>query len=241
MKFRELAITTSLAAVLLWGVGWAQPAPETQQPMGSASPSATLAAQTETSATATKPGKSQKEKHWSGSLVDVTCFAKALSTGKSATAPGTGPTGVPHFMGGDPSAEAGQSQGGMQEPGQPGEQAPSMPSTGEMPSPGMSPADQAKMAQANRVDNAAKQCPATPSTQTFGLAMLGGQVVQFDKDGNAKAAEALKGVELRPGKKVKAKVTGAVENNTTVRVASVEVKGKGKRSSPAAAAPTPGQ
>jgi hypothetical protein len=90
----------------------------------------------------------------------------------------------------------------------------------------MTPQQSAQMAKANRIDNAAKQCAASASTQTFGLAMSGGQVVQFDSSGNSKAQEALKDVEMQPGKKIKAKVTGTMENQQTVRVASVEVKGK---------------
>jgi hypothetical protein len=90
----------------------------------------------------------------------------------------------------------------------------------------MNPQQSAQMEKATRIDKAAKQCPASPSTQNFGLAMSGGQVVQFDSSGNSKAQEALKGIEVQPGKKIKAKVTGTMENQQTVRVASVEVKGK---------------
>ena len=92
--------------------------------------------------------------------------------------------------------------------------------------PDMSQAQAAQMAKAERIDNAAKQCSPSSSTQMFGLSMSGGQVVQFDRDGDAKAAEALKDVSIQPGKKVKAKVTGTMANTTTVKVASVEVKGK---------------
>jgi hypothetical protein len=110
----------------------------------------------------------------------------------------------------------------------PGEGNPTTP-TPNTAAPGttsMSPADAAQMAKAARIDNAAKQCPPSSSTQTFGLSMSGGQVVQFDRDGDAKAAEALKQVSVQPGKKVKAKVTGTMANATVVKVASVEVKGK---------------
>ena len=57
--------------------------------------------------------------------------------------------------------------------------------------------------------------------------------MRFDDEGNAKTGEALKAVTVEPGKQVKAKVTGTVEGSETVKVASVEIKGK--RSSPASA------
>jgi hypothetical protein len=52
--------------------------------------------------------------------------------------------------------------------------------------------------------------------------------MQFDPDGNEKAKEALKDADLQPGKKVKAKVTGILEDKTTLKVAEVDVKGKGR-------------
>jgi nicotinate-nucleotide pyrophosphorylase len=81
-------------------------------------------------------------------------------------------------------------------------------------------------AAAERMDAAAKQCAASTSTQSFGLALSDGKVVQLDNQGNTQASEALKTIDVQPGKKVKAKVTGTVEDNNIVRVASVEVKGK---------------
>ena len=59
--------------------------------------------------------------------------------------------------------------------------------------------------------------------------MAGGEVVQFDPQGNAKASEALKEVPIETGKKVKAKVAGTMESKTTVDVASVDIRAKGKR------------
>jgi len=52
--------------------------------------------------------------------------------------------------------------------------------------------------------------------------------MQFDPTRNAKSSEALKGTSPKPGKKVKPKVTGTMENNSTVKVASVDVTGRGK-------------
>lgn len=90
----------------------------------------------------------------------------------------------------------------------------------------MTPAQSAEMARAERIDNAARQCPASASTQKFGLSMSGGQVVQFDNSGNTKAQDALREVAVKPGKNIKAKVTGTMQDKQVVRVASVEVKGK---------------
>jgi hypothetical protein len=98
----------------------------------------------------------------------------------------------------------------------------------------MSADEQAQTARAEKIDNAVKQCAASPSAQTLGLATSDGQVLQFDQDGNAKAREALKSADVEPGKKIKAKVTGTMENKATVNVASIEIKGKGKRAAGAA-------
>ena len=84
----------------------------------------------------------------------------------------------------------------------------------------------AQMAKAERMDNAVKQCTPSALTQTFGLALSDGQVMKFDEQGNAKATDAVKNTAPEPGKKIKAKVTGIMEENDTVRVASLEVKGK---------------
>jgi hypothetical protein len=46
-----------------------------------------------------------------------------------------------------------------------------------------------------------------------------------------KASEALKGTPVDPGKRVKARVAGTMEKSSTINVASVDIKGKGKRSS----------
>lgn len=67
-----------------------------------------------------------------------------------------------------------------------------------------------------------------PSSQALGLATSDGQVMQFDADGNEKAKEALKHADVQPGKKVKAKVTGTMEDKSTLKVAAVDVKPKGK-------------
>ena len=44
----------------------------------------------------------------------------------------------------------------------------------------MNTEEQARMARAERIDNAAKQCRPTAQTQVFGLEKGDGEVVQFD-------------------------------------------------------------
>jgi hypothetical protein len=91
---------------------------------------------------------------------------------------------------------------------------------------------QAAQARASKADSEAKECVATTATTAFGLVLADGQLVRFDDEGNAKAGEALKAVTVDRGKRVKVKVTGTLEGGgNTVKVASVEIKGK--RSSPA--------
>ncbi len=89
--------------------------------------------------------------------------------------------------------------------------------------------DQARMEQADRMNSAIKKCTPTASTQTFGLAMGNGQVVQFNSEGNLKATEAMRENPALPGKKVKAKVAGSMLNSTTVNVASLELKSKNNK------------
>jgi hypothetical protein len=243
MNIRRLLLVTSFAVLfLVWGSAGAQtagqaggtpqqyPTTSAQNPAAPAGPTATETPDsTYPSSTATQK-ISQKEKHWSGTLVDVSCMAKELSTASNAPAQQpatTAPAGVPHFAASEPSPGGGQQRpGGGMGPGEGNPNTTPTPATATPSAPDMSPAESAQMAKAARIDNAAKQCPPSSSTQIFGLSMSGGQVVQFDREGDARAAEALKEVSVQPGKKVKAKVTGVMANTTTVKVASVEVKGK---------------
>ena len=244
MRPRKLVqVTISVATVLVWGSAWVLAAGQSagqsgaspqQNPSASAqnpvAPAGSTATETPYPGSTTAQRAEGKEKHWSGTLVDVNCMAKQLSTGSDAPVqqPETAPASVPHFASEAPEPAP---EGAQQRPAGGGGAMPeSNPNTTPTPGTGngadVSQADAAQMAKAQRIDNAAKQCSPSSSTQMFGLSMSGGQVVQFDRDGDAKAAEAIKQVSVQPGKKVKAKVTGTMENTTTVRVASVEVKGK---------------
>ena len=215
MKLKVVAMTASLATVLACEAGWAQQAPVAQGP-------------TENPAKSSK--NVPKEKHWSGNLVDVSCMAKTLASGNAVTPPAEPAPAVPHFIGAVPaSPQVGQApgaggQGGMGT-GQRG-QEPNLPST--TTNSDISADEQARINQATKVDNAIKACSASPSSQALGLATSDGQVMQFDSEGNEKAKEALKDADVQPGKKVKAKVTGTIENKATLRVAEVDVKTKGK-------------
>lgn len=270
MRFRKSITEGSAIVFLVWGAACAQnnPAnqtspgtssstqsPTTQAPAAPASPTTTQnpgvssssATGTEGATTAT----TEKPKHWSGSLVDATCLAKALGSGPASTQPGAsgaagaGPAsgssaGVekPHFTSENPDQlqQSAQPGGGVQPQGGspagapknegPTGTTPTYPGQESGQNPDMNQAQTARAAAAQRVDTAAKQCTASSATQEFGLATSGGDVVRFDKDGNTKATDALRAVDVQPGKKVKAKVTGVMEENNLVRVASVEVKGK---------------
>jgi hypothetical protein len=171
--------------------------------------------------------KPEKEKHWSGSLVDVTCMMKAMSAPTGATnensarpnagspqkewlAAGPGQTSASPQMG------PGQSrQTGVLPPGQNPDQ-----------NPDISQAQAAQMAQADKLESEANQCVATASTTAFGLVPSGGPMVRFDDEGNTKADEALKNTAVEPGKRVKAKVAGTLAGRDTINVSSVEIKGK---------------
>ncbi len=220
MKLQQLPVQALLAAAFLWCVTWAQPVQAGQAQNSSADPPAS------------KSRTTPKEKHWAGSLVDAGCMAKALGAATAPATPAASPeSGVPHFMG-----PAGQMQGAQAPAGgggagtnvTPGGRDVNAPPTGYPTDTATNPQEQARIAQENRVDNAAKQCAATPATQSFELALGNGQVMQFDPDGNSKASESLKQASVEPGKKVKAKVEGTLENSTTVKVASVDIKGNGK-------------
>jgi hypothetical protein len=215
MKLKAVGVTVSLAAVFICGAGSAQQTPGAQGPAG----------------TSTKSAKNvPKEKHWSGNLVDVSCMAKTLASGNAVTPLAEPAPTAPQFMGGGAvSPQAGQvpgagGQGGMGT-GQRG-QEPNLPATATNPD--LSTDDQARMSQANKLDNAVKACAASRSSQALGLATSDGQVMQFEPDGNEKAKEALKDADVQPGRKVKAKVTGTMEDEATLKVAAVDVKPKGK-------------
>lgn len=253
MKSWRPLVEGSAGVLLVCGVVWAQPRllGQVQQGAGSSSSQSSSVQSPATPAnpiTTENPAASSastsdqtsmaKQKHWSGALVDASCIAKtigAVPAKGSGTAAGSGATGAetPHFSSQNPDQfqQAGSQPGGMGPAGATGSRnpvgtSPSYPGAESGQNPDMSQAQSARAAVAQRVDTAAKQCSAGSSTQQFGLATSEGDVLRLDQAGNAKASEALRSVDVQPGKKVKAKVTGVMEANNVVQVASVEVKGK---------------
>lgn len=234
-------MTASLAALLVCTAGWAQ-----QTPNSPTSP--------ETSTkTANNAKSSAKGKHWTGILVDVGCMSKTLGA-ENMVIPAGPVFGAPHLIGWGaaipqktldhapsgnvlPAEQESFMPPGQQQPGQPGQQG-TMPSTAPRnpePVPGTmeqlpDPTNGAQ-ARATRVNDDARMCAASRSTETVGLATGEGQVFQFDQDGNAKAKTALKAADIPPGKKIKAKVTGTLQDQSTVMVAAIEIKGAGKQAS----------
>jgi hypothetical protein len=229
MKTKQFPKAALPVALFLWLASWAQFAQAANGPQDA---SAATGPASTPSTTSEKSKTTAKEKHWSGSLVDVACVAKALGPANASANPsGTIAPSVPHFVEpSEPPAQVGQSPGGAGQSPNPGAGGNVTSPQGQYPTTDTtSPQDQARAAQEARLDNATKQCAATSSTQAFGLVMADGHVMQFDPDGNAKASQALKDTPTEPGKKVKAKVAGAMENDTTVNVASVDIKAKAKR------------
>ena len=224
-------------SVLLWGSSWVA--------QGSVAHSQSTAQGTDNQTSAAKSGpnakhKPEKERHWSGSLVDAHCMVKAISTPNGGADENLGRpnTGAPRrewlpeesSQTGSPSPQMGPGQSPRQTGALPPGQNPDQ-------NPDISQAQAAQMARANKLDNEAKQCVATAATTVFGLVAADGQMVRFDDEGNTKAGEALRSATVEPGKRVKAKVTGMLADRDTVNVSSVEIKGKaGKHPSPASAA-----
>jgi|SRR5579862_1293064 len=224
MKLKTHIATVPLATVLVFGIGWSQQQPGSQGAAEASSKGAKVTA---------------KEKHLNGSLVDIGCMVTTLrEVSKASPQTGAG-SDVAHFMGGG--LAAAQAGPGQVSPGGPGTMQGPMqrnPDTGvppENPTSTNPDPQQAQLEQAMKVDKAANECVASPQAQNLGLAMAGGQVVQFDQNGNAKAKEALKTADVEPGKKIKAKVTGTMEDKNTLNVASIEIKEKrssGKTANP---------
>jgi hypothetical protein len=232
MNRGRILVLTVVAMVLLWGSGFYRTTLKAQDAsVPTTAQSNDGSAQNPTSTSAKKHNK-EKQKRWSGSLVDVNCMAKAMSASKDqgARPPDSSVPRTQWLDGGAqyPGQSPGQSSPSPQTgPGQPTQ--PTMPMPGNPDrSPDTSQAQAAQMARAAMIDKEAKQCAATAATTAFGLVVSGGEVMKFDEQGNARANDALKSVSATtPGKALKAKVTGMVEGDgATVKVVSVEVKGK---------------
>jgi hypothetical protein len=231
-----LVMSSVVLSVFLWGTSWVVA-------QGSVAQSQSAAQGTENQTPAAKSGstaqhKAEKEKHWSGSLVDANCMVKAMSspTGAADQNSGRANAGAPQreWLTEGPGQTPAPQMGPAQSPRQTGALPP-----GQNPdqNPDISQTQAAQMAQADKLDKEVRQCVATAATTAFGLVPADGQMVRLDDEGNTKAGEALRAATVEPGKPVKAKVTGILAAGDTVNVSAVEIKGKaGKHaSSPASA------
>jgi hypothetical protein len=84
----------------------------------------------------------------------------------------------------------------------------------------------AQLKRAKMLEDVAKACTPSRPTMHYGLLISGGQLLKFDAAGDFKAKEAVDISPVEPGKTVNVKVTGIVEVEDTVRVASIELKGR---------------
>ena len=194
-----------------------------------------------------KRARSEKTKKWKGKLVDANCVVKALNT-VSVHALSSSGQGAPHFANGPsqpaPFPGVGAPQGqvpvvtcpglGCSTPD--GKAGPYTIGGGYGGTRGAGPENpdtssdlSARMRRAIFVLDAVNKCPASKSTSEFGLALSSGRVIEFDKDGNSKASQAVKVAELGSGKPAKATVKGIEESSGEVHVTAVEIKGKRKK------------
>lgn len=188
-----------------------------------------------------------KQKKWKGKLVDENCLAKAMNTVSVHDLSSAG-QGAPHFANGPLQPEPFFGGGAQQNQppvvtcpgvgcGSPDAKTGPYPMRdglgGAMgPGPGNSntrPDINARLHHAAMVDDAVKKCPASQTTSDFGLVLSSGQVIEFNQEGNSKASQAIKVAELSPGSPAKATVEAIEENSGSVRVTSVQIKGKRKK------------
>jgi hypothetical protein len=71
------------------------------------------------------------------------------------------------------------------------------------------------------LEDVAGACTPSWPTMHYGLLVSGGQLPRFDVAGDFKAREAINISPVEPGKTVEVKVTGVIEAEDTVRVASM--------------------
>jgi len=236
------SLITSLVVLLavLWG-GSSVAQSSGAQSQSTADPAAGNSTSSAQSGSTAKH-KPEKERHWSGSLVDANCMVKAMSAqaeriDDNSANPNASAPQRRWLNEGDPSSGLAQTSPSSQMgPAQSRQTGALPPSQNPDRNPDISQAQAAQMAQADRLESEAKQCVASVSTTAFGLVPSAGPMVRFDDEGNGKAGEALKNATVEPGKRVKAKVTGALANGDRVNVSSIEIKGKtGKHPSPTSA------
>jgi len=84
----------------------------------------------------------------------------------------------------------------------------------------------AQLKRARMLEQVTKACTPNPSSQHYGLVVSGGRFLRFDTVGDSKARDAINASPIEPGKTLKVKVTGVIEALDTLRVASIEIKGR---------------
>ena len=192
-----------------------------------------------------KRPKTEKPKKWKGKLVDAKCVVKTLNTvsvhdlssaGQGAAHFANGPSQPDPFSGGgaqqaQPSVVTCPGLGCFSPDGKAGPYSLGR-SLGKTSGPGNRDTGSdiaARMRRAEFVLEAVKKCPASESTSEFGLALSSGRLIEFDRDGNSKASQAIKVAELQSDKPAKATIEGIVEDSGSVHVTSLQIKGKHRK------------
>jgi hypothetical protein len=87
----------------------------------------------------------------------------------------------------------------------------------------------AQLRQSTVLEQGAKACAPNNPTTHYGLVISSGELLRFDTAGNSKAKEAenISAPErIERGRTVKASVTGVLESENRVRVASIKMRGR---------------
>jgi len=196
--------------------GSASPSKEVSQNRGPQSPQLVL------------PKKPHKIRKWTGRLVDAGCMNNALRQ-VSPLDEALFPDPLSQFwqtLQNAQGADQERNSGGWSPEGQP--QTPSRAawardSDGEPEASEQQIAMQrAQLKRAKVLEQVVKACTPTPRTVYYGLVVSSGQLLKFDTAGDFKAKEASNVSAVEPGKALKVKVTGVIEAEDTVRVASIE-------------------
>ncbi len=179
-----------------------------------------------------------QQQHWTGNLVDTECMSSALGRKFSPYVAMEPLMYVPHVVGEGkappPSAHASTPGGVAAQTAQPPSAVTRATHTSEFDqssqysSVDLNEGQRAQLDELSRVEKAAGNCGVSPLTESLGLAMADGKVVQFDQPSCAKVRGTLKNANALPGMKVKAKVTGIIDDSAMMRIAEVEVRIKGK-------------
>ena len=176
--------------------------------------------------------ETQKARKWTGNLADADCVGKALGRIQ----------GIDEALLPDPLSEYWQIVEGSQRGDRPHNSGTWSPQ-GQPQTPGQTgwwrdsdgepeaskrqiAMQEAQLRRVKVLEQVAKACTPTLPTVHYGLLISGGQLLKFDKTGDFKAKEAINVSPVEPEKIVKVKVTGVIEAEGTLGVASIELKGR---------------